>query len=307
MINIYFYVVAVCATGPILAQRDQLRSKRMNRIYLLTIVLSFMLLYEGAASAQVINVSHANMNGWTINDQGQTAHSEFVTGPLTAPIGTGSFRETLGSGNDKVRLYTEAYNGLPLTDITQLTFDTYVTQHRDAQAVYLEFYISSQGNGVFDDVLKFEPVYQNGSVTGAGLPNEGALTTGVWQPWNAMIGGWWSRNGTDPNATPGDGVKTLSSILSVIPNAALINYGISFTAGSGVPSWDNFDGNVDDFTIGTVNGGVTTYNLDPKPDPPAVPEPCAVSQLLAFEILVVIELTWHKSIIIARRNRQVYC
>jgi len=97
-----------------------------------------------------------------------------------------------------------------------------------------------------------------------------------WQGWNAYEGGWWDNNGIASagayESPSNPGVMPLSAFLTAYPNAEIANPsivfpgigGIALQVGFGSPG-DNFDGNVDDFTLGT-DAGSTTYDFE-APEP----------------------------------------
>ena len=97
----------------------------------------------------------------------------------------------------------------------------------------------------------------------------------TWQTWNALEGGWWDNNGV---LNPGTGVGLLASYLAA--NSGVLIEGISLRVGYASPG-DNFNGYVDDVTIGTA-AGTTTYDFEPS----TVPEPTTIiagaSMLLPF-------------------------
>lgn len=238
----------------------------------------------------IVVVCPTNLNGWVINnfdDATATAtgaaqttsgtQSGFAAGPGTPPLGVGSFREKIGTnGNDAARIVTSQFNGMALTAITALSYSTYVTAFGSGgQAPYIQLRIDKDNNGSTDDILFFEPVYQNGTygllAYSGPVPNQcgvnpNCVSTNTWQTWDAEIGGWWSVN----DSAGGPPLTTLAGYATQYPGAKLATDTPSFriTSGFGAPAWNNFDGNADNLT---VNG--TTFDFEPTcpPPPPSPP------------------------------------
>ncbi len=223
-------------------------------------------------------VNPNSLNGWIIdNFDASTGLStgvaptvsgtdgDFVTGPGTPPVGTGSFSQNIGTnGNDAQRLMTNAFNGMTLSSFTQIEYSTYVDTAVSDQATYIQLRIDKDGNGTTDDRLFFEPVYQNGTYGAlsysSAVPNQcggdpSCVVNDTWQTWDADIGGWWSVNdsaGGPPNTK-------LADYITQYPGAKLSTTEPAFRmqAGGGAGAWDNFLGNFDKLI---VNG--TTYNFE---------------------------------------------
>lgn len=227
------------------------------------------------ACGTTIEVTPANLQGWQIQTN-TTQSVTFVTGPATPPIGVGSARLAVGAdGSGAAQLRNPNYSGTSLSSLSNLAYSTYVQQYGSGgQAPYIILNVDYDSDGILDDLLFFEPVYQDATF----FPSnpQGPLTLNTWQTWDALNGGWWSVNGT-AGATPGTGVKPLSDIIAAEPAATIVNSGASggvrIVAGFGAGAWDNFIGNVDDFVIG-VNGCNTTFNFEPEIGPPAAANQC---------------------------------
>ena len=134
-------------------------------------------------------------------------YGSFVIGPDSPPAGCGSFFQHVGersdppSGDDAARLRTARYDGTLLTDITSLSYWTYVSDFGSGgQATYFQLRVDWDNNGSTDDILYFEPAYQTGGygmITGPPVPNQGQPVLNTWQYWNTVIGGWWSNVESD--------------------------------------------------------------------------------------------------------------
>jgi hypothetical protein len=240
----------------------------------------------GIADAATVVVDPNNMDGWTFysTDSSGTLNTgsnvgQMVTGPATPPLGVGSanLMTAPGAGDGSEQLRSTNSAGTPLASITSLSYSTYATSIGGDQLPFLNLYVSSQGNGVYDDRLWFEPVYSSASA-GNGNPNpQPNIALNAWQTWNAFTGMWYTDSGTpnanafpsDPNG-PGDHAITFAEFLAAYPNATIVNPsagvgGIRLASGFSSPG-DNYNTYVDAFTIG-VNGVNTTYNFEPVPEP----------------------------------------
>ena len=181
------------------------------------------------------------------------------------------------------------YNGVSLGSVTAIDYWTWVTTNggglnNSCQAVYIILNISRNNNAIIDDLLFFEPCYQNGTYptlySQGPVPNQcgsnfNCVAFNTWQHWNAGIGGWWSLLDSCPPCG-GPPLTTLAAYAAQYPSAVIRNAvgptkgGVRLTAGFGGPlDWGNFDGNTDAFTIG-VFGNNTTYNFEPTSGVPQV-------------------------------------
>jgi hypothetical protein len=177
-----------------------------------------------------------------------------VYGPATPPAGAGSYQlQTIGN-NDKVYLLNFDHVGVPLNTVNALGYSTYRTAGSLQQvgALNLQVDINGAAAGGFT-TLVFEPVYNT---------NQGAVTSGVWQTWDAYAGGtaiWWSSNAI-PGAPNRDTFVPLSTIIAANPNAVILGYGVN--QGSGNPGLTTA---VDNLRIGHGTACVT-YNFEPDAD-----------------------------------------
>jgi hypothetical protein len=283
--------------------------KSEKRIRGLTVIGSVTAIATMTAvvDADPIVVSPGNMNGWTLNvfdGNGNIATSApytggtaaMVSGPATPPLGVGSahLATAPGGGDGAAAIATEGYDGAPLSSITSLSYAAYCVTNNGSQFPYLAVSINTgavdttgAGNTNAIDTLFLEPPYQQAATGNPALTDQGNPVLNQWQFWSANnlnTGGFWDNLGVvsspGANAGPGaPGVQPLSAFLAAYPDATIASSGfpglggialqVGFASGT-----DNFDGYVDDFTIG-VNGVNTTYDFEPN----AVPEPASFSLL----------------------------
>jgi hypothetical protein len=236
--------------------------------------LALALVIPIGAYASIVDVSPSNMNGWGLHDYldqpGNTSASSFVNGPGTPPLGSGSLHFSVTTGDDVNRATTNAYDGIRVSTITALSYDTYQAGSLREQDPYLRIYVNWDGSSTSqDDAWYFEPTYTNSLYGVSGITNQ-AIVANQWQHWDTMTGAWYSEI-ADGGYGPGSNATTFANLLALHPNATIVPRGDGFggvrlSAGGGAPDWNDFDGNVDNFTFG-VNGNNTTYNFEAVPEP----------------------------------------
>jgi hypothetical protein len=239
----------------------------MRRIFgLLAVAMPLALAAVGpvaASSAAVVTVNPNNMNGWSCINDGTDATEpcNFVLGPDTPPLGIGSVQLTATTPSDRHMIATPAYNGTPLSSVSDLDYWTY--QPGPTLAISLQFDVKYHtGDTAYGGRLVFEP-YQNGAVTvGSG-----------WQHWDAYGGTWWASktsaagsNGLCPQSAP----CTWAEVLTNWPDAQIAG-NLLLKAGG---NWTGFTGNADALTVGTAGGGSTTYDFDPNLPAPTNKDQC---------------------------------
>jgi len=246
---------------------------RCKSVLMLTFVLS--VLTAARVQAAVVIVDPSNMDGWAFNltDSSGAAGTgsgtgDFVVGPATPPLGVGSahLQTPSGGGDQSVQLRNTSWAGTALSDLTALSYSTYVTSWNGQQLPFLNLYLDTDGDTVWDDRLWFEPTYSDG-------PNPGTEAQGVWQTWNAFSGKWYADSQGGPsinNVFSLNDYGSFSTAVIVNPTATL--GGIRLASGFASDT-DNFNTNVDNFTIGTA-AGTTTYNFEPTTAP--VPEATSI-------------------------------
>jgi hypothetical protein len=246
------------------------------------VVLGLVFAAPAGADTTVV-VSPAGLGPWqsVVND----SNGNFVTdtdatvswgvNPPGAPAGTGSATLDTGTnhGDSAPALVDQALAGTQLAAIKSLSYSTLGSliagPNLQGQLPYLVLTLDTNNDGVEDDSIVFEPLYQHGYRSD--IPDQGALQTGVWQRWDAAAGGWWSFSGNLAGATPGIGVKTLPEILAAAPGARIVQAkttppgGLRIVIGvRNVP--DHLVGSIDALSIDTGTG-VTTYDFEPGTQP----------------------------------------
>lgn len=243
----------------------------MQRLAAVLAVAAFAL----NASAQIVVVSPSAPGTWQLTTTGSSAPltpppaSWLAPGPDSPPLGVGSVHLFVGSdGNSSAQARNTAYAGTLLSQLQVLSYSTFVdvTGSTTDQAPYLNLLIDNTGDGVVDDQLFFEPAYQTGAYSGDPVPNQGTVTPGTWQTWNAMVGGWWALSA----GTFGPPLVTLSTYIAAHPTATIVNNstglgGVRILTGGGAGAWDNFLGAADNFSIDTTTTSLVTYDFEPDP------------------------------------------
>jgi hypothetical protein len=236
-----------------------------------------------AIADTTVTVSPAGLGPWqsVVSD----SHGNFVTdtdatvswgvNPPGAPAGTGSVTLDTGTnhGDSAPQLVDQAIAGTQLAAIKSLSYSTLGTLIAGptlaGQLPYIVLTLDLNNDGVEDDSIVFEPLYQHGYRSD--IPDQGAIQTGAWQRWDAAAGGWWSFSGTLAGASPGFGVKTLKEILAAAPDARIVAANTIPPAGLRVVigvrnTPDHLVGSVDALSIDTGTG-LTTYDFEPGTQP----------------------------------------
>ena len=291
-----------CADSPAvfdLQKWENCIMKLKNLTRLLFVILMAGLVSLGPVVMAVgVTVKPSMMDGWNFQlghllSGTSTALGGFSLGPGSPPLGTGSVHFTTGlDGNSYAQIRNSDYGGQPLSGLTALSYDTYVSAHHGSVAPYIVLNVDVNDDGIFDpnggidDLIFFEPAYQTGQYNptipaGQTIPVQNGpvhlsedgttptvVTQGVWQHWDAFAGGWWSGNyggQGGPPLTLLSGYKSLLTGLGYatprIINADACLGGVRIISGAGAPVWNDFDGNADNFTIG-INLNDTTYDFE---------------------------------------------
>lgn len=218
------------------------------------------------AFANTIVVSPGSLNGWAFSNtdnSGTNASGAFVSGPGTAPLGTGSAQFTVNDSSSSEILYnvTSPYIGQTVSSFSDFVYDYYRASPTGTNAVTEPALQLAIYNGsTYAGRLVFEPYLAALATADATWEMADTGTTSH---------GWWSSHA----GACTEGMTTSCSWATISGDYANDTVaGILFKAGSG---WDSFVGNVDDFTISSTSAvGDTTYNFEP-----AVPEPASFAVL----------------------------
>lgn len=211
--------------------------------------------YQGKEGVITINV-----NGVQAKHNPAGGVFAFPENGGTMDLANGRLEFATPTSGAKARAGLNGFAGLKLADITALSYKTYVVSNTNGQAPSLQLRVDRTGDGVADDTLVFEPIYQSGY--GNPYPAQGPVALGTWQTWDAMAGGWWDYP-SRAFGQEGTGAKTLAQYVALYPNATVVfgspGYeGIGLKAGSG---WTGFVGYADDLLIG-VSGVNTMHNFN---------------------------------------------
>jgi uncharacterized repeat protein (TIGR01451 family) len=236
------------------------------------VVVFAVAVFAFSASAQIDVVSPSSPAPWQFTTTGTGTPgpaSWLAPGFDSPPLGAGSVHLAVGSnGAASAQARNTAYAGTLLSQLEVLSYSTFVdVTGSGGQAPYLNLLIDTDGNGTSDDQLFFEPSYQTGAYAGDPVPNQGTVTPGVWQTWNAMTGGWWALSA----GTGGPPLVTLATYIAAHPTATIVNSsgglgGIRIVAGLGAGAWDNFLGAADNVSIDTTTTSLVTYDFETDPD-----------------------------------------
>ncbi|HEU4576418.1 MAG TPA: hypothetical protein VFS36_15555 [Chitinophagaceae bacterium] len=222
--------------------------------------------FPGNEINNFVNVTDCNLNGW-VKQQKNGNTVQFMNGPAGTFFNKGSVQFSLVNISSLVRIRDTSYNGVLLSDITQLKFLTYV-QHVSTDTVdapFIVLQIDTSGDGVTDFPLLFVPRYQDGTFPGDKPPIIQKTKLNEWQTWDATKGVWWNE-GVDPiDPDFGGHIYTLKNIIKKYPAAKIVNDatggGIRLTVGAPYPRWINYLGNVDAIAIG-IKGKTTIYDFE---------------------------------------------
>lgn len=225
--------------------------KLLAAIAMVVGLMAFPALGGFAAPSTTVVVTPANMQGWAFMDDNENGGvGQFVSGPETPPLGSGSVELGVVNSTQGYTIATPAYAGTKLSDVTALGYSSYQTGPTLAIALQFDIHYTADATA-YQGRLVFEP-YQSGS---------GTVGSG-WQSWSPLEGNWWSTKDPGIALCPQSTPCSWAQVKANWPDATISGNTV-FKAGSG---WTSFDGNVDAFTIG-VNDVNTTYDFEPTLTP----------------------------------------
>jgi hypothetical protein len=215
------------------------------------------------AAGSVTEVTKDGQGGWHKQVTSPDGSVTFVPGPDTPPIGDGSAHLTTGThGDESAQLRNTGYKGKKLSDLSKLSYWTYVHQNNGQQFPYLILNIDTNNNGHTDQLLFFEPPYQSSGSGGVDCAHQHATAIDIWQGWDALSGCWYAINSSTGDPTyggPGTASDSLAGYESQNPHAKIVNSdsglgGVRLLVGFASPD-DRFDANVDSFRIAFGDAG----------------------------------------------------
>jgi hypothetical protein len=243
---------------------------RHKLLAVLAVAVAAVTLSAGPALAGVKYqlVNHDGAAGWNFK-LGAGASGGFVHGPSTPPFGVGSVHLATGAGqgDSLAEIRNKNYNDKPLSQLTGLSYWTYVHQNNGQQFPFLILDVSSTGGKTVDNLLFFEPPYQSPGNGGPACANQEMTAMDTWQGWDALNGCWYAitPNGDAAWAGAGTDSQPLSNYLALHPKARIVNPssgGAVRLAVGEASNTDNFDDNADAFLI-KFGTAATQYDFDP--------------------------------------------
>jgi hypothetical protein len=223
-------------------------------------------------------VDRDNKDSWKIyvSSTGTvTFENDETCDPSEVPLPLGALHLFITPGDEHARLRSTRYHRTYLRELRRLDYYTCDESNNGQQLPFILLDIDWNGDNVIDDLIFFEPAYQNaaeGGMCGAGS-GQATQTLQKWQFWDALRidGGvfkacYWALSsplgggGTETvGCGQGEFVCSLSAYIAQHPNAAIVNVdgnhgGVQVAHGDASPE-DVFNGWVDGFTIGKdING-----------------------------------------------------
>lgn len=226
--------------------------------YLLFIFL-LPLAANPVTAQSILVVTPTNLQGAIITTNNSAGYL-FSDGPSAPMHGTGSFAITTGAqSGGRVLVSAYRYNGVLLSDITVVRYETFVSASRspNSLAPYVRLRLDLDGDGVFspasDDIVMFVP------------SRNGLVVDHTWQVWNPSAGLWVSSFG---NAVPTDSVRSLHAIAMLFPAARVLaagdgSRGASIGAGDlADTTWEGFAGSFDGVVVGVANVDTVLYDFE---------------------------------------------
>jgi hypothetical protein len=224
-------------------------------VVLLAAVVAGVSPIQSSLADSTIIVNPQN-ESWIFTDDGYPGGiGEFVSGPATPPLGSGSVHFVL-AGTAREAIGTLAFANTQLDQFTQLKYNTYRASvdagNNLAVALQLDVdYDLTDTNTAWQGRLVYEP-YQT---------SPGGVYQNTWQTWDALdtTAKWWASKAPGSDYCPQSSPCTISQILGRWPNAG-VRVGGYLWLKAGGPA-DGFDGNADNLIVG-VSGDNTTFDFE---------------------------------------------
>lgn len=239
---------------------------------------------EPTNTSVTVTVTPDAMQGWEFNSDRLTwtmGIGDFVTGPDTAPLNTGSARLTTPTNDERTKLRKYLPAGTQISDITELKYSTYRKDpNGGALTVALQFDVDFTGTPIdaakADARIVYEPYHTQ----------QAQILDDTWQQWDALddaagtgTGSWWIA-GPNPSVCPQANPCTWAELNAAYPDMQIsakslentidTQGAVLFKAGG---SWPGFEGMVDKFVFGLTTGlntQTTTYDFEPTATPSIV-------------------------------------
>jgi hypothetical protein len=228
-----------------------------------------LLIATNTFSQNVVTVTDCNLNGWVKQVPAGTSIA-FKNEPGNLILGKGSLELFATEALKIIRFRNVNYNGVPLSSITELSWSSFISERaNDYDAPFVVITVDLNGDGTTDDFLEFGPQYQGQWAAGI-APDQGEVTTGIWQTWDMLHGAFWLGPTTDPEH--GGALFTLTTYISQHPTAKIVNDpatgggGFRLSGGGGFypdpnSTSFNFKCYTDNVRIG-INGVTTLYDFE---------------------------------------------
>lgn len=203
-----------------------------------------------------ITVTPNSGNWWYWTDA--TATVEFITGPATAPSGTGSVNLQTTNVGSKAYIGTTAFNDQKLKEIKTFSYDTYITQRTGNVSPYLNIYFTSHSGDFYR--MDYEPA------------DNGGASLNTWQTWNVLGSSQWMVHKRTGSSWINQGLKSWDTVAKAnsgeYKNATISDLwttGLIINAGdSSTTAYSNFNGYVDTLVLEKDNSStVDTYDFEP--------------------------------------------
>lgn len=211
-------------------------------------------------ATNLADVANKPTSWFFYNDETDSIDStigSFVSGPATAPLGTGSAQVGV-SGTQRRNLATYQFASTKLQDITELKFSTYNPSTGNGgsanRSAYLQFNVDFNGTDTWQRRLVFLPT------------DNGTVQQDTWKEWDAINNGnalWRYSGATWPvTGEPGTTAKTWNQILADYPNVQLRTTDSWLGMRVGEPYADGYTENLDKFVFATTDNKVV-YDFEP--------------------------------------------
>lgn len=212
-----------------------------------------------------------------VDDQANPVpQQEMAFGPETPPLGIGSHVIHYGSNTNVIELWrSPELDGVNVGDIRKLDYSTYVKPGADApagtqQPEYMRLSVSTNGDGVHDADLFFEPDFEH----------SGQVADNTWQTWNTADALWSTSGGPDALTTLAAFAAQYPKATVFTPTNAAGNGGLSIIAGCQCDTQKNTDFYVDDVEARYFHGAGPatddTFDFEPTVPTPTINAPAVV-------------------------------